>query len=158
MSRLLYILLVWSLVALLPSGAMCWEVMNTGIEPAKGSLYLSVDNVKLPAGTIWVGIYESEDDFLDRDKARLVAAKVSTTGLAIIEIPDLVYGKTYALGIFHDENDNGEFDTNFLGLPAEPWAFSGTLKSRFRLPHFDEVSFTFERGGAQQVLRLRKWF
>jgi uncharacterized protein (DUF2141 family) len=23
----------------------------------------------------------------------------------------------YALGLFHDENATGEFDTNFLGLP-----------------------------------------
>lgn len=158
MSRLTFILLVWSAATLLPAGAAYWGSGSAAAEPANGSLYVSIDNVKLPAGTIWVGIYESEEDFLDREKARLVAAKVSTTGLAIIEIPDLVYGKTYALGIFHDENDNGEFDTNFLGLPAEPWAFSGTLKSRFRLPSFDEVSFTFDRTTPRQVLRLRKWF
>lgn len=126
--------------------------------PTTGSLYVAVGNVKLAEGTIWIGVYESEADFLDRDKARLVAAKVQTTGEAIIEIPDLVYGKAYALGLFHDENDNGEFDTNFLGLPAEPWAFSGVLKSRFRLPRFNEVSFTFERGMLRQELLLRKWF
>lgn len=124
----------------------------------KGSLYFSVDNVRQGEGTIWVGVYESADDFLDREKARLVAVKVTSAGKAMIEIPDMIFGKEYALGIFHDENDNGEFDTNFIGLPAEPWAFSGKLKSRLRLPKFDEVSFTFQYQAPVQVLRLRKWF
>lgn len=157
MNRFIFSLLVYAAAALWPVLATDWVGTPGGDEPVKGSLFLAVDNVRLPEGTIWVGIYESEDDFLDREKARLVAVKVTSTGQAMIQIPDLVYGKSYALALFHDENDNGELDTNFLGLPAEPWAFSGTLKSSFRLPRFDEVRFTFERESSSQVLRLRKW-
>ena len=123
-----------------------------------GTLRFSVENVKHAKGTIWVGVYTSEDDFLDREKARLVAVKVSDSGVCDISIPEMVVGKEYALGLFHDENDNGEFDTNFFGLPSEPWAFSGTLKSRFRVPRFNAVSFRFETSAPAQILRLRTWF
>lgn len=151
-------MLCLSLATVLPAVSVKTFGKGAGEEPMKGSLYFSVDNVREAEGTIWVGIYESADDFLDRGKARLVAVKVSHTGRAMIEIPDLIFGKKYALGIFQDKNDNGEFDINFFGLPLEPWAFSGKLKSRLRLPIFDEVSFTFQHQAPMQVLRLRTWF
>ncbi len=121
------------------------------------TLTLSVDNIRTASGTIWVGVYTSEDDFLDREKARLVAAKVNTAGRVYIEIPDMMIGKEYALGLFHDVNDNGEFDLNWLGLPSEPWAFSGTPKTRLRLPYFNEVSFRVDRMTPEKMVRLRKW-
>jgi uncharacterized protein (DUF2141 family) len=158
MKRFLLLLLCLSLATVLPAVTAYWAVDSVEEEPMKGNLYFSVDNVREAEGTIWVGVYESADDFLDREKARLVAVKVTDTGRAMIEIPDMVFGKKYALGIFHDKNDNGEFDTNFFGLPSEPWAFSGTLKSRFRLPKFEEVSFTFRHQAPLKVLRLRTWF
>ncbi|MEM9929695.1 MAG: DUF2141 domain-containing protein, partial [Bacteroidota bacterium] len=76
----------------------------------------------------------------------------------IIEVPELLPGEDYALGIFHDVNDNGEFDTNWLGLPAEPWAFSGKLRSKLRLPRFHEVRFVFDAQAPMPTYRLRKWF
>jgi len=66
-------------------------------------------------------------------------------------------GKEYALGLFHDVNDNGEFDLNWLGLPSEPWAFSGTPKTRLRLPYFNEVSFRVDGMTPGKMVRLRKW-
>lgn len=140
------------------AAALALPALTTPPDTVVGTLRFSVDNIKYAGGTIWVGIYTSEDDFLDREKARLVAVKVSATGSRYIEIPGMIIGQEYALGLFHDENDNGDFDTNFLGLPSEPWAFSGSLKSRFRLPRFKEVSFQFDEAAPDQMLRLRTWF
>ncbi len=108
-----------------------------------GTLVLRVDNIAAERGTLWVGIYESPADFLDREKARLVYHKVTGTGREEVPIPGLVVGKTYAIAVFQDENDNGELDTNLLGLPAEPWATSRPLRSWFRKPRFEEMSFVF---------------
>ncbi|MCP9236920.1 DUF2141 domain-containing protein [Lewinella sp. JB7] len=114
---------------------------------------LNVDNVREAAGTLWVGIYESEDDFLDRDKARLVSHRVTATGCEHVRIEGLVPGKAYAIAVFHDLNDNGELDTNFLGLPAEPWALSRPLRSWFRRPRFAEMSFVYDpRAGLPAVV------
>lgn len=145
------------LILLLISGTLTLSAFNEPPDTVRGTLRFSVDNINYAGGTIWVGVYSSED-FLDREKARLVAVKVSETGVKYIEIPEMVVNREYALGLFHDENDNGEFDTNFLGLPSEPWAFSGKLKSRFRIPRFEEVSFRFAENTPNQVLRLRTWF
>ena len=123
---------------------------------ATGALALAITNVRQASGTIWVGVYQAED-FLDREKARLVACRVNAEGMITMDIDGLEEGKEYALGLFHDLNDNGELDTNWLGLPAEPWAFSGRLRSKLRLPRFGEVSFVYRKDTKQQLLRLRKW-
>jgi len=154
MIRLFLTFLFISLVALLPG----LDSLPPAAEPVMRTLSFSVDNVRTATGTIWIGIYKSEEDFLDREKARLVAVKVNAAGQATIEIPEMIVGQEYALGIFHDVNDNGEFDTNWLGLPAEPWAFSGKLRSRLRLPRFEEVSFKFDGLEPLPALRLRTWF
>lgn len=126
-------------------------------EPVTGTMRVYVDNVREATGRIWVGVYTSEEDFLDREKARLVYVHVTDQGPARVDIPELVVGRDYALAIFHDVNDNGEFDLNWLGLPAEPWAFSGMPRTRLRLPRFEEVSFSFRGGNGSKVYRLRKW-
>lgn len=123
----------------------------------EGILVLRVENVRLATGKIWVGIYTSEADFMDREKARLEYVEVDATGTITLPIDALEPGKRYALAVFHDVNDNGELDLNWLGLPAEPWAFSGPVKTRFRLPRFEEVSFIFRAGSGERLLRLRRW-
>lgn len=116
---------------------------------------LNIENITASSGTLWIGVYESEEDFLDRDKARLVYHRVTGKGDQSVYIDKLLPGKTYALGVFHDENDNGELDTNMLGLPTEPWAFSRPLQSWLRKPRFKEMSFVFTPSRGLPSLRLR---
>lgn len=125
--------------------------------PVTGALQLTVTNLKVKTGRVWIGIYTNETDFLDREKARLVEIKVNKKGAVKIAIDSLNYGSEYALAIFHDEDDNGEMNLNWLGLPSEPWAFSGEPKTRLRLPKFEEVKFCFKPSKEAQTVRLRNW-
>lgn len=125
--------------------------------PEATSLELTITDFDRTGGRVWVGIYTSPADFLDREKARLVMAEVRDTGPLTITIDSLVPGREYALALFHDEDDNGELNLNWLGLPSEPWAFSGRPKTRLRLPRFGEVKFCFNPRTRRQVLRLRDW-
>ncbi|MEL6357877.1 MAG: DUF2141 domain-containing protein [Bacteroidota bacterium] len=133
------------------------SVLLYSAPPLTGSLSLTVDNIKYGKGRVWVGIYASADEFLDREKARLIEVQIDQAGEVTIPVDSLIFGEDYALAIFHDLNDNGEVDRNFLGLPSEPWAFSGEPKTRLRLPRFDEVKFTFDHETSEHVVRLRKW-
>ena len=147
-----------SLVALLGLTLCSFSVPPApAAAPPADVLILNVNNIGDAKGKIWVGVYTGDHDWLDRDKARLVAAEVAHSGELRIDIGDLEEGREYALGLFHDENDNGEFDLNWLGLPAEPWAFSGPVKTRLRLPYFSEVSFVFGARTRVQSVELRKW-
>lgn len=124
---------------------------------AKGTLVLEVQNIKTGDGMIWVGVYASASDFLIKEKATLVGIKVDSKKQMTIEIPNLEYGE-YALAVFHDENNNGEMDRNLVGIPSEPFAFSKPPVSKFRIPTFEEVKFTFEPQKVKLTTKLKKWW
>jgi uncharacterized protein (DUF2141 family) len=46
--------------------------------------------------------------------------------------------------LFHDENENKELDTNFIGIPREGMGTTNNKKPKFRAPKFEEASFKLE--------------
>jgi uncharacterized protein (DUF2141 family) len=51
---------------------------------------------------------------------------------------------TYALAIIHDENMNGELDTNWLGVPTEGYGFSNNAKALLGTPSLSAASFPYD--------------
>ncbi len=125
-------------------------------ETDRADLFIEVDNIRQDMGTIWVGIYDKEANFLVKEKAIILGEAVRTTGRLTVQVSDLPRGE-YAVALFHDINGNGELDVNFLGIPTEPFAFSGQPGSRWRLPRFEEVKFNFVYPNQVLNTRLRKW-
>ncbi|OAV42923.1 hypothetical protein A3850_017015 [Lewinella sp. 4G2] len=123
--------------------------------PRSQPLRLEVTNVKEKTGMIWVGIYTGDDNFLIKEKAELVGVKVTASGTTYIDLPALTIGQEYSLAIFHDVDNDGEMNRNWLGLPSEPWAFSGEAITRLRLPTFSETKFRMEEDLETTTLRLR---
>ena len=125
--------------------------------PKGGQLNIFVENINTSKGVIWVGIYNSQNNFLVKERSILKKIKVNHEGSANISIPSLPYGE-YAIAIFHDINENGTLDNNYFGVPTEPYAFSGQLKSKWRLPLYNEVKFYFWKKNSTLKLKLEKWW
>ncbi len=121
-----------------------------------GTLSIEINNIKSPEGMVWIGIYESEQSFLVKEKAIVEGIAIKEKGKVTISVPGLRYGE-YAVAVFHDENNNGVMDRNLLGIPSEPFAFSKPPKSKWRLPKFDEVRFRFQHSGQKLSTYLKKW-
>jgi uncharacterized protein (DUF2141 family) len=123
----------------------------------KGTLQLEIANVRDARGSIRVGLYNKADGFPDEDKVFWnQVLKASQKGTIILEIPDLVYGQ-YALAIYHDLNGNGRLDKNMVGVPTEPYGFSGAAKGKWSSPKFGEAAFSFQKDQHRLSITLRKW-
>ena len=48
---------------------------------------------------------------------------------------------TYAVSIFHDENNNGKLDTNFFGIPNEDYGCSNNAKGFMGPPKWQDAKF-----------------
>jgi uncharacterized protein (DUF2141 family) len=59
----------------------------------------------------------------------------------------------YAIVTFHDENANGKFDRNMLGLPLEQYGFSNSLRPMVSAPKFQDAAVQF--GGGEQGVTIR---
>lgn len=122
-----------------------------------GTLTLQVENIESADGSIKLALFDSKDTFLKDDQAAYVKSYThQKAGSIHIEWPEIAYG-TYALAIYHDENDNGKLDKNLFGIPSEPYSFSNNPKIKWRGPQFDESKFDFSENNNKLVLKLRKW-
>lgn len=124
---------------------------------AAGSMELTINDIEHNYGTLWIGIYASEEAFLDKNQAHLEAVKVSDFKAKHVYLNDLDYGD-YAVALFHDLNNNGELDVNWLGVPEEPFAFSRPVPSKWRLPKFSEVKVGLYQSHKTVSTNLKTWW
>lgn len=86
-------------------------------------LSMIVENITEIEGTLYWSIYDSQDSY-DSEEQPLLAGRSRVIGESLqITLHDLPQGQ-YAVKLFHDANDNGEMDSNLLGLPQEGYGFS----------------------------------
>ena len=57
----------------------------------------------------------------------------------------------YAVTIFHDENGNKKFDSNFVGYPLEGYGFSNNVKPVLSAPGFEETKFHYDGAGPKPI-------
>lgn len=105
-----------------------------------------------PRGTVRLALYRSEDGFpTDFTKAvRKFSAPV--TGDRVVMTLDGLEPGTWAIAAYHDENDNNELDTNFIGIPKEGLGVSNDPKGSFGPPDFEDARF--ELDGKPRRMRI----
>ncbi len=97
-----------------------------------------------PRGHAIASLFRAEDDVLKHGTAYRKATAEIHDGRATFSFPDLAYG-TYAVNVFHDENDNGTLDHNVFHFPGEPLGFSNhfSLGLFSGMPSFEKMKFQF---------------
>lgn len=119
------------------TGSLCFAGENDN----QAKLVIKITNLGDLQGQVMVGIFDSEDNFLEEP---IVGKTVKATkeGLEVV-FENLPFG-TYAVSVIHDENENGELDS-FLVIPTEPYGFSNNVMGKMGPPSFKESSFSFEK-------------
>ncbi len=114
-------------------------------------LDLKIENVRGPAGELRVGVFGSEADYR---KTALKAVKAPASGDPVsIRIPDLAAGE-YAVAVFHDKNGNQKLDSNMLGIPKEPYGFSGSDRKPAGAATWEQAKFKIGADGGTVTVRL----
>jgi uncharacterized protein (DUF2141 family) len=57
----------------------------------------------------------------------------------------------YSFRFFHDENENEDIDTNWLGIPREGFGFSNNPKMLFGPPKFKKTLFDLNESKTLKV-------
>ena len=117
-------------------------------------LRLRIEEVRSGAGEIEIAVFNSAQNWPDGDRAEHQSKVKASPGTVETVIHGLAPG-TYAIGGFHDENGNGAFDKNFLGMPTEGFFVSRVDGLILATPSFDEVAFALPPEGTTLTLRMR---
>ncbi len=92
-------------------------------------------------GIAYISLIKEGDDF-SSDCKTCISKKVHIkNGKCVIKYTGIKTG-SYAIMAFHDENKNGELDTNFIGIPKEGVGVSNNTKG---IPSFKKSAFKIEK-------------
>ena len=61
----------------------------------------------------------------------------------------------YAVNAFHDENGNGELDTNLFGIPTEGYGFANDPRTTFGPPDFEDAAVNVRDASELAVMTMR---
>lgn len=102
-----------------------------------------VHDVKGAKGKVAIALYNDAKVFL-KAKLKLDSRWVAAhPGEVTVHFENLPAGN-YAVSVMHDENENGELDSNFVGIPTEGFGFSNDAKAMFGPPSYDKCVFHHE--------------
>ena len=96
----------------------------------------------MQAGKIHLALCRSEEEFTASDSVFRSAIHPAEAPVTLYTFHDVPFA-VYAIKTFHDENDNGRMDTNFLGIPVENYGFSNNARGSFGPPDWSDARFDF---------------
>jgi uncharacterized protein (DUF2141 family) len=113
-----------------------------------GTLTVVIQDVKGTKGKVAIALYNDAKVFLKAKFKLDSRSVVAQNGEVTLQFENLPAGD-YAVSVMHDENENGELDSNFVGIPTEGFGFSNDAKAMFGPPSYDKC--VFQHAAAQRI-------
>ncbi|MCZ6466599.1 MAG: DUF2141 domain-containing protein [Alphaproteobacteria bacterium] len=116
-------------------------------------LRVDVTGLRSGDGEVHLAVFATPETFPDSD-GMLAEAIVRAKAAGVHWVFSGLKPGTYALAVYHDENENREFDRGFLGIPLEGFAFSNDATVFFGPPDFADAAVTVPGNGARITIRM----
>ena len=115
---------------------------------AQSSLTVEIVGLESDKGKVFVALLDKhEKDVMDQ------SSKITDHACTLTF--NNVKDDQYAIRFFHDENGDGELDTNILGIPKEGFGFSNDAMGKFGPKDFSE--WLFEVSGNTTIKMTAKY-
>lgn len=108
-------------------------------------IHVKILDIRNSDGAVACALFEAPEGFpakFLKFATNIMMIKIQDTQ-ARCDFLDIPPG-TYALAVIHDENMNGELDTNWLGIPEEGYGFSSDAEASMSAPSFEAASFPYD--------------
>jgi uncharacterized protein (DUF2141 family) len=128
------------------------SLISAFVATGQTRLEVTVKKIKEHKGSIRVGVFNNENDFL---KKPLTGKIVKADADEVTVVFENLKPGEYAVSVIHDENENGKLDTNALGIPNEGFAFGNNAMGMFGPPSFDKAKIILKDEKVSQVLTLK---
>lgn len=122
--------------------------------PENEELTLKVEGIEETKGSLMIAVFTNANGFPSDDEKALLRKTVRVDQNKMDVKLNIPHGR-YAIAIYQDKNSNGKLDTNFIGIPREPYGFSNNQRGRFGAPSFDDASFLFNRQNTVHNIQIK---
>lgn len=152
------VLLAALLLAPLATAQAADQVAGTCGEPgapAGPRIEVVVSGARKVAGNMTITLYGARSEaFLARNgklaRQRVPLRSTQAEACFAVSAPGV-----YAIAVYHDENNDHDFNRTLLGMPAEGYGFSNDAPTAIGLPSFDAVRFQVGPQGGRVPVKLR---
>ena len=112
---------------------------------------VTIKNLNSNEGKVFISLYKNEDSFLETGfKGDIIEINNQSCEYTFENIQP----GTYAISFFHDENDNGKMDTNFIGIPKEDYGCSNNARGTLGPPKWEDAKFEVKNEIINQTITL----
>ena len=117
------------------------------------TLTITIADIRESEGRLMIQVANSEKGFeFSEDSAApppVAISQLAEAGEMTFEVtlPPGIYGAR----VLHDLNGNGEMDSNFVGMPKEPWAFSNNATGRLGPEKWQDAKFEISGDTAVEI-------
>lgn len=115
---------------------------------AQNTVEVYISGFENNMGKAMIGLYNSENDFLKKEfKSALSEILNENATTMFTNLPD---GK-YAVSVFHDEDNDNEFDMLLGFIPQEDYGNSNNIPPRFGPPKWEDAKFEIKGGEVRKI-------
>ncbi len=145
------------ILALLMFGLSFGQTENSATENETGTITVVIKNIEPNKGELRAAVYP-RDGFLKSSghlEDRILEVKDETTRTIVFE--NVPLGEEYAIAAYQDKDLSKKLSQNAIGVPNEPYGFTGKLDSKWRKPNFEECAFVFDQKEMTINIELKYW-
>jgi uncharacterized protein (DUF2141 family) len=112
-------------------------------QSAKGDLTVVISGFENDEGVIMIALSDTKEDYEAKDEPFRGGQAIIKDERAVWTFENIPQGE-YAIKVYHDEDDDNELDTNFLGIPSESYGFSNNARGSFGPAIWGDARFLFK--------------
>ncbi|MEP1386116.1 MAG: DUF2141 domain-containing protein [Paraglaciecola sp.] len=107
---------------------------------ASADIEFHIQGVKQGEGRLLVQLFKGKENYT-KDNALVGTSVQANSKTVVVKFNNIEQGE-YALRFFHDENNNGQMETNLFGMPSEGYGFSNDAKPDFGPVSYSQIALT----------------
>lgn len=116
-----------------------------------GDITVVISNFDNNQGKAYIALYNSEASFLNKGfEATFSKIEKNSCAVTFKDVPN----GTYAVSMFHDENDNNKMETTLFGIPTEDYGCSNNATGFMGPPKWDDAKFEINNKSITQHITL----
>ena len=139
-----------------PLGLLISMFMWYGVLNAQ-TIEVVFTDIRSTQGQIKLDIFLDEESFKAEKPLTSLKFKKTTMVNGEMKVKFNLGPGTYGFALLDDENNNGEMNYNFVGMPKEGFGFSNYYLTKLSRPKFDEFKFTTVKGQSYKILMKLKY-
>lgn len=112
-------------------------------QSGQGNLTVIITGFDNDDGVVKIALNDTQEDYESDDQAYRSEEVTIKDKTAVWTFENIPFGD-YSIKTYHDENNDNELDTNFLGMPTEAYGFSNDASGSFGPASWEDAMFLFK--------------